>query len=63
MAEAQPPTVENSEAVGILTTEVNSEVVELKAVGVMLTTEVSTVAVAEEKLEWKEMNALVKEAA
>jgi hypothetical protein len=43
--------VENSEAVVMLTIEVNSEAVELKEVGVMLTTEVITAAVAEEKLE------------
>jgi len=49
--EAQPRTVENSEAVVMLTIEVNSEAVELKEVGVMLTTEVITAAVAEEKLE------------
>lgn len=75
MAEAQLPTVANSEAVVMPTTEVNSEAVvtlitgvnseavELKVVEVTLITEVSTVAVAEEKLEWKETNALVKEAA
>lgn len=67
----EPPTKVDSEAVvmanieGVVmgTTEVISEAVELKAVGVMPITEVSSVAVAEEKLEWKEMNALVKEVA
>ena len=53
----------NTEGVVMVTTEVISEAVELKVVGGMPTTEVSSVAVAEEKLEWKEMNALVKEAA
>ena len=59
----EPPTKVDSEAVVMVTTEVISEAVELKVVGVMPTKEVSSVAVAEEKLEWKEMNALVKEAA
>lgn len=67
----EPPTKVDSEAVvmanieGVVmgTTEVISEAVELKVVGVMLITEVSSVAVAEEKLELKEMNALVKEVA
>jgi hypothetical protein len=53
----------NIEGVVMGTTEVISEAVELKVVGVMLITEVSSVAVAEEKLELKEMNALVKEVA
>lgn len=53
----------NTEGVVMVTTEVISEAVELKVVGVMPITEVSSVAVAEEKLEWKEMNALVKEVA